>query len=346
MEGEYDEGKLIFWSNGGPGASSMFGFMTEVGPFSLNADSLTTDEYLSTGIPTVFPNENSWSQLGDLLIFEAPSPVGFSYCGDDVSADGTSCGDWTDELAAENNLLALQAFYLKYPELKTKDLYLSGESYAGVYIPTMARSIITNDPSINLKGFAVGDACTGTEVLCGSDGDFGPWWDLTFMYGHGQLSTKTYDSIKSACGGEDTLKHPLANGGLSDACNAKLAEMDDEIGGYYEYALYDDCTYDNGLLKSAARPQHTLWRGNVEGALNDYTCGGGEVMEVSWGITEGKEEFVFKGKGRVRIQRERKSFVFKGKGRVRIQRESHSLTLLIASFFASTTHSCTRTSPK
>jgi hypothetical protein len=44
MEGEYDEDKLIFWSNGGPGASSMFGFMTEVGPFSLNANSLTTDE--------------------------------------------------------------------------------------------------------------------------------------------------------------------------------------------------------------------------------------------------------------------------------------------------------------
>jgi hypothetical protein len=174
------------------------------------------------------------------------------------------------------------------------------------------------------------------------------------MYGHGQLSTKTYDSIKSACGGEDTLKHPLANGGLSDACNAKLAEMDDEIGGYYEYALYDDCTYDNGLLKSAARPQHTLWRGNVEGALNDYTCGGGEVMEVSWGITVGK--------GRVRIQRERKSsyskgkeeFVFKGKGRVRIQRERKSsyskgtaFTNLTHRFVLRfTTHSCTRTSPK
>ena len=28
--------KLIFWSNGGPGASSFYGFMTEVGPFSLD----------------------------------------------------------------------------------------------------------------------------------------------------------------------------------------------------------------------------------------------------------------------------------------------------------------------
>lgn len=31
-----DSDKLIFWSNGGPGASSFYGFMTEVGPFSLD----------------------------------------------------------------------------------------------------------------------------------------------------------------------------------------------------------------------------------------------------------------------------------------------------------------------
>mmetsp|Transcript_15495 Transcript_15495/g.31927 ORF Transcript_15495/g.31927 Transcript_15495/m.31927 type:complete len:491 (-) Transcript_15495:89-1561(-) len=287
IKGEYPEDKLIFWSNGGPGASSLFGFMTEVGPFSLNSDSLNTEEFLTTGVPTVYPNENSWSQLGDLLIFEAPAPVGFSYCGEDVAGPGTECGDWTDELAAENNLLALQAFYDKFPELKKKDLFLSGESYAGVYIPTMARAIIENDDSINLKGFAVGDACTGTEVLCGSDGDFGPWWDLTFMYGHGQMSTKSYDKIKKACGGEDTLKHPAANGGLSDECNAELDNMKDEIGGYYEYALYDDCTYENGLLKGAARPQHTEWRG----ALNDYVCGGGDAMEIYANVTEVRDAF-------------------------------------------------------
>ena len=235
----------------------------------------------------MFANPTSWNQLGDLLIFEAPAPVGFSYCGDDVSGGGTTCGDWTDELAAENNLLAIQAFYEKFPELKTKDLFLSGESYAGVYIPTMARAIVENDSSINLKGFAVGDACTGTEVLCGSDGDFGPWWDLTFMYGHGQMSTKTYDKVKDVCGGEDTLKHPEANGGLSDACNDELSKMDNEIGGYYEYALYDDCTYENGLLKGNARPKHTEWRG----ALNDYTCGGGDVMEMYANVTEVRDAF-------------------------------------------------------
>ena len=237
----------------------------------------------------MYKNPTSWNQLGDLLIFEAPAPVGFSFC-NDPSADGISCGDWTDDLAAENNLLALQAFYDKFPELKSKELYLSGESYAGVYIPTMARSIIENDSSINLKGFAVGDACTGTEVLCGDDGDFGPWWDITFMYGHGQFSTKTYDSIIAACT-EAALKHPLANGGLSDDCNNLLDKMTEEIGGYYDYALYDDCTYENGLLLSPARPAHTLWRGEIGGALNDYSCGGGDAMEVYANVSAVRDAF-------------------------------------------------------
>lgn len=46
----YDNDKLIFWSNGGPGASSMYGFMTEVGPFSVNSDSLNTEVRQSGGL--------------------------------------------------------------------------------------------------------------------------------------------------------------------------------------------------------------------------------------------------------------------------------------------------------
>jgi hypothetical protein len=272
-----DASPLIFWSNGGPGASSMFGFTSEVGPFNINAESMLTDP------PTLFVNPTGWNNLGDLLIFEAPAPVGFSYCGDDVSGPGTSCGDWTDERASRNNYLALQAFYAKFPEKLPKPLYLSGESYAGVYIPTMAREILEGDATINLAGFAVGDACTGTEVLCGDTGQ-GPWWDLTFMYGHGQFSTKTYDSIIATCT-EKLLKHP-GEEGLNDDCNALLSKMDEEIGGYYDYGLYDDCTYQNGLMKRR-HLSHLQWRSSGPdaadaapgGALNDYSCGSGEAME-------------------------------------------------------------------
>ena len=287
---------LIFWSNGGPGASSLYGLMTELGPLLLNGNSLKTPEYARTGIPTLFPNaDSSWSTLGDVLVFDAPAPVGFSYCDGNVGGAGTSCGDWDDGLAASNNYAALTAFYEKFPELRSRELYLTGESYAGVYIPTMAREVLQANTGrakseiINLKGFAVGDACAGTKVLCGGGG-FGPWFDVQFMAGHGQFSSRTYSQVLSACG-ENKLKYVDPSDPWSPDCQSALDTMNAEIGGYYAYGLYDECEYQNDLLlTSPARPSHTLWRGDGNNkpallqnkkrqlGLNDYACGGGGAL--------------------------------------------------------------------
>jgi carboxypeptidase C (cathepsin A) len=40
-EGNPSTDPVILWSNGGPGASSLFGIMAELGPLLLNDDSLT-----------------------------------------------------------------------------------------------------------------------------------------------------------------------------------------------------------------------------------------------------------------------------------------------------------------
>jgi len=303
---EPETNNLLFWSNGGPGASSLMGWFTELGPIQVNDNSLLTDSYLQTGIPTLFHNPTSWGNFGDLLIFDAPSPVGFSYCNGDPTVDGYACGDWDDERASANNLAALKSFYQKFPELGGKDLYLSGESYAGVYIPTFARAILEdnddNDDNdgnpIPLAGFAVGDACSGTEVICGDNGQ-GPWWDMTFMYGHHQFSNKLYDEMISTCT-EEALKHPTAENPLTDECNGVLDRIYDAIGGYYSYALYDDCTYSNDLRRRMRgvheKGGHASWRLSRDseraaggqqqqqqlpgGALNDYVCGGTGAMEL------------------------------------------------------------------
>tara|TARA_B110000305_G_scaffold129329_1_gene144651 strand:+ start:173 stop:514 length:342 start_codon:yes stop_codon:yes gene_type:complete len=39
-----DTSKLLFWSNGGPGASSLMGWFTELGPIQVNDDSLQVSE--------------------------------------------------------------------------------------------------------------------------------------------------------------------------------------------------------------------------------------------------------------------------------------------------------------
>ena len=51
---------------------------------------------------------------------------------------------------------------------KENDLYLSGESYAGIYVPTLAREIHTksgpgSSHPLKLKGFACGDCVLGRD---------------------------------------------------------------------------------------------------------------------------------------------------------------------------------------
>mmetsp|Transcript_6433 Transcript_6433/g.13509 ORF Transcript_6433/g.13509 Transcript_6433/m.13509 type:complete len:536 (-) Transcript_6433:114-1721(-) len=284
-----DESPLIFWSNGGPGASSLYGLLTEMGPYVLNDDSLETEEYKRTGVPTLLENPFTWNKLGSMLIFDAPAPVGFSYCDHDPAGDGLSCGGWDDESSAWNNYHALLKFYEKFPELVTKPLFLSGESYAGIYIPNFAKKIIMHNtgeipgsaergerPHIPLKGFAVGDACAGKHINCGIDA---PIFHFMFLAGHGQIPLKLVHAVHGQCTAEE-LHTP--GGELSTKCSAALKKAKASAGGFYEYALYDDCTYNNGLLRrkkpyiSKARRSISI---DAKGALNDYVCGGGEVLE-------------------------------------------------------------------
>ena len=71
---------VVVWTNGGPGAASYFGLMTEVGPYSLSDESFKTADYNKTKIPTLFRNKFSWTKMANLLIINGPAPVGYSYC--------------------------------------------------------------------------------------------------------------------------------------------------------------------------------------------------------------------------------------------------------------------------
>jgi len=58
---------------------------------------------------------------------------------------------------AEDNLRFLHGWFDKFPEYKTRDLYLIGESYAGHYIPQWAKLIVKaniKEKIFNLKGIA------------------------------------------------------------------------------------------------------------------------------------------------------------------------------------------------
>ncbi|XP_071518889.1 probable serine carboxypeptidase CPVL, partial [Panulirus ornatus] len=56
---------------------------------------------------------------------------------------------------------AIVQFFMLFPELKSNDFYVSGESYAGKYVPALTYTIHKKNPTaelkINLKGMAIGD---------------------------------------------------------------------------------------------------------------------------------------------------------------------------------------------
>ena len=73
---------LLVWMNGGPGASSLMGFFTELGPLLLNARSLPSGPAATNGAGGasrdwhLHANPFAWSQEASLLVWEQPAGVG------------------------------------------------------------------------------------------------------------------------------------------------------------------------------------------------------------------------------------------------------------------------------
>jgi carboxypeptidase C (cathepsin A) len=112
---------VVIWFNGGPGCSSLLGYFMENGPFVMD-----------DGQTVLHKNPDSWNRRANTLYIESPAGVGFSIAG---TPEDSRANDMTSSIDA---FIALQAFYTKFPEFKANDLYVSGESYAGIYVPYLA----------------------------------------------------------------------------------------------------------------------------------------------------------------------------------------------------------------
>jgi serine carboxypeptidase-like clade 2 len=92
--------------------------------------------------------------FSNVLYLEQPAFVGFSYS--DVESDKNT-NDWK---AAADNFQFLELWLQEFPLYKGRQTWLVGESYAGVYIPTLTSLILNHTNSIinqQLVGLAVGN---------------------------------------------------------------------------------------------------------------------------------------------------------------------------------------------
>ena len=94
-----------------------------MGPFEISDDNtLTLRPY-------------RWNKKINMVYIESPVGVGFSYSTD----NNYKCDD---DRTADQNMLAMADFFDKFPQLKANGFYITGESYAGIYVPTLAEAII------------------------------------------------------------------------------------------------------------------------------------------------------------------------------------------------------------
>ncbi|TKR81558.1 hypothetical protein L596_015409 [Steinernema carpocapsae] len=169
---------VLLWLNGGPGCSSLMGLLSENGPFRPNPDG-----------KTLFENVYSWNKGYNMLFLEGPRDVGFSY----QDPNKSNSTDFNDYLTVIDNYNALLDFFSIYPELQNRDFYVTGESYGGVYVPTLVRKILIdqNPMFANFKGMIVGNGLTSSIQNVRSLPDY--------MYYHGMVSSAKWNQLAECC---------------------------------------------------------------------------------------------------------------------------------------------------
>ncbi|KAI5460094.1 Alpha/Beta hydrolase protein [Mariannaea sp. PMI_226] len=137
---------VLIWLNGGPGCSSLSGMLTENGPFLWQQGTLSP-----------VPNSYSWTNLTNVIWVEQPVGVGFSQGKPNI----------TNEAELGREFTGFWRNFIKTFELEGATTYISGESYAGYYVPYIANAFIeeNDDKYFKLGGVAINDPIIGDGTL-------------------------------------------------------------------------------------------------------------------------------------------------------------------------------------
>ncbi|KAL7524870.1 hypothetical protein ACHAXR_003494 [Thalassiosira sp. AJA248-18] len=175
---------FVIWLNGGPGCSSMLGLLQENGPCLVNKDGHSTTL-----------NPYSWTEVAHVLYLDQPAKTGYSY------GEGN---DDNEEMVAEDAYYFLQSFFQSTEGGKYKDLplFLTGESYAGHYIPAIAHRIRKGNRDhhakdflhLPLSGLSIGNGAFDIEEQM-------KWYsEMAFHNPHGLkiISKNEYENMKNA----------------------------------------------------------------------------------------------------------------------------------------------------
>lgn len=181
-----EKSPLVLWMTGGPGCSSELAIFYENGPWNLRRG--------SDGDIRLEEKEYGWDVSADMIFVDQPINTGFSY------------SDNPDDLCYDENCVSkdmvdfMVALLDARPELRGRDFYVTGESYAGHYVPAVAFQVFLASRGkdrildIALKGLAIGNGLTNPAI------QYGAYPEFAFQHGLiSEMSKNEMMSIYPAC---------------------------------------------------------------------------------------------------------------------------------------------------
>ncbi|XP_075107548.1 serine carboxypeptidase-like 45 isoform X1 [Nicotiana tabacum] len=219
---------LVLWLNGGPGCSSVgVGAFSENGPFRPRGQVLVR-------------NEHSWNKEANMLYLESPIGVGFSYSNDTSSYETVN-----DEITARDNLVFLLRWFHKFPLYRKSNLFLTGESYAGHYVPQLAKLMMAFNKKqqiFNLKGVALGNPVLEFATDFNSRAEY--------FWSHGLISDPTYRMFSSACNYSRYVSE-YYRGSVSPICSRVMSLVSRETSKFVDkYGVTLDVCISSVLSQS------------------------------------------------------------------------------------------------
>ncbi|KAG4988221.1 hypothetical protein JHK85_031204 [Glycine max] len=179
----YDGLTFVTIRGAGPGCSSIgYGEAEELGPFFPQDSSQ----------PKLKLNPYSWNKAANLLFLESPVGVGFSYT--NTSSDISELGD---TITAKDSHTFIVKWFRRFPQFRSNKFYISGESYAGHYVPQLSELIFDNNRNhakkdyINFKGFMIGNALLDDET--------DQKGMIDYAWNHAVISDGVYHNITTKC---------------------------------------------------------------------------------------------------------------------------------------------------
>ncbi|KQJ88827.1 serine carboxypeptidase-like 19 [Brachypodium distachyon] len=187
-EGNPRRDPVILWLTGGDRCTVLSGLFFEIGPLKFVV------EPFNGGIPRLRYHPYSWTKAASVLFVDSPVGAGFSFS---KKPEGYDVGDVSASLQLRK---FITKWFSEHQDFLVNPFYVGGDSYGGKIAPFLMQKISEDieaelRPTINLKGYLVGNPGTGERIDTESR--------VPFLHGMGIISDQLYEAIMEHCEGED-----------------------------------------------------------------------------------------------------------------------------------------------